>query len=156
MEIKIFFDGAHAFDDTKKKAMGIGVAVYIENELSQRHAKAIKYKNGTNNIAEYLALIKALEVAIKLSEQYNKNIYIFGDSQLVINQTIGAWKVKKEHLNKYNNKAKELFRELREKQKSKGLKTKLKWVQRNNNKIADAYSKSALRLKCSQNPLNYK
>jgi len=54
-------------------------------------------ENITNNIAEYEALIKALNCAVKYTRW---NIKMFSDSKLVVNQLNGVWRVKKEHLQK--------------------------------------------------------
>src|SRR5690242_19903831 len=49
--------------------------------------------NSTNNVAEYTGIIKALEWLIANNYQ-NENIVIKGDSQLVIQQMKGNFKVK--------------------------------------------------------------
>ena len=48
---------------------------------------------GTNNRAEYMALIKLLEVAI---ERGVKRINIYGDSNLAVQQVNGKWKANKD------------------------------------------------------------
>ncbi|KAI0520501.1 hypothetical protein KFK09_007977 [Dendrobium nobile] len=53
----------------------------------------------TNNEAEYEALITGLELAILMKI---KVIKIFGDSQLVINQVAGTYKVLNPNLLKYH------------------------------------------------------
>ena len=50
---------------------------------------------GTNNVAEYKALIDGLEMA---KENSITKINIQGDSQLIINQMTGVYKVKAENL----------------------------------------------------------
>lgn len=51
--------------------------------------------NGTNNIAEYKAAIKALELAAK----YCRNkIYIFSDSELLVNHITGKYRIRKHEL----------------------------------------------------------
>jgi ribonuclease HI len=54
----------------------------------------------TNNEAEYLTLIGALErLAGDLGERAGRaRVVVRGDSQLVISQLLGAWKVRKEDL----------------------------------------------------------
>jgi ribonuclease HI len=54
----------------------------------------------TNNEAEYLTLIAALErLAGDLGERARQHrVRVLGDSQLVISQLRGAWKVRKEEL----------------------------------------------------------
>jgi ribonuclease HI len=54
----------------------------------------------TNNEAEYLTLIAALErLTQDLGEEIGRaRVSVRGDSQLVISQLLGAWKVRKEEL----------------------------------------------------------
>ncbi len=61
---------------------------------------------GTNNEAEYTGLILGLEAA---KEHGVKNIEIEGDSQLVINQVLGAWQVKTPSLVPLKSKAAKLY-----------------------------------------------
>lgn len=66
----------------------------------------------TNNQAEYLTLIGALE---KLSEilgdrAVNAEVIVNGDSLLVINQLLGSWKVRKAELQPLHRRASELLR----------------------------------------------
>jgi ribonuclease HI len=63
--------------------------------------------SATNNIAEYTALIKGLELAQKHSAH---EVSCFSDSELAIRQINGKYKVK-------NKKLLELFRKLKEKEK---------------------------------------
>ena len=61
----------------------------------------------TNNTAEYVAIIKALEEA---SKHCRRDVFCFCDSKLVVNQLNGLYKIKKEHL-------KEKFLEAKDKEK---------------------------------------
>jgi ribonuclease HI len=56
----------------------------------------------TNNEAEYLTLVVALERLLKLVIDDPKlvSVSIHGDSALVINQVNGKWKIRKPHLQK--------------------------------------------------------
>ncbi len=56
-------------------------------------------KNFTNNEAEYLTMLEGLITAKKIGI---KNIAIFSDSQLVVRQIKGEYKIKKERLRKIN------------------------------------------------------
>jgi probable phosphoglycerate mutase len=61
----------------------------------------------TNNEAEYLTLIGALE---RLSHDLGpaaagSTVAVFGDSQLVISQLLGRWKVRKEELKPLHHQA---------------------------------------------------
>ena len=56
-------------------------------------------KFATNNAAEYTGLIIGLRLAL---EKGFTNLLVEGDSQLIIFQAQGKWKVKNENLKKYN------------------------------------------------------
>jgi ribonuclease HI len=63
----------------------------------------------TNNVAEYRALIAALERARKLGNE----VSCFSDSKLVVSQLRGEYKVKKKHLKVLFEKAKSLERKFK-------------------------------------------
>lgn len=82
----------------------IGVIVRNEgNILTKYSAKIGNYM--TNNVAEYQALIKALELA---SEFTNDELTCFLDSELVIKQLLGKYKVKHPELISYFLKVQKL------------------------------------------------
>lgn len=88
---------------------------------------------GTNNEAEYKALIA---IARRLSEMGVQSALIKGDSQLVVNQVNGDWRINHEHLYSLCNKAlKELDAIPR---------WSLEWVPRESNAHADRLSSGAL------------
>jgi formyltetrahydrofolate-dependent phosphoribosylglycinamide formyltransferase len=58
-------------------------------------AKGIYLGEATNNVAEYTGLIKALEAAVEFSP---KEIRIFSDSELMVRQINGQYKVKSEKI----------------------------------------------------------
>jgi ribonuclease HI len=71
----------------------IGVIVRKDNEiLTQYSAKIGKFV--TNNVAEYEALIKALELACNFDDE----VTCILDSELVVKQLLGEYKVKNERL----------------------------------------------------------
>jgi len=76
----------------------IGVIVRQDGEILTRFSKRIG-NFVTNNIAEYEALIKALELA---SNYTNKELMCFLDSELVVKQLMGEYQVR-------NPKLMELF-----------------------------------------------
>jgi len=85
--LKIFFDGGSRGNPGPS---AVGVVVYDDkdNKLEELGEYIGKY---TNNIAEYLALKKSLEIASK----YNcKKIMLFTDSKLLNNQVKKIWKIK--------------------------------------------------------------
>jgi len=63
--------------------------------------------NGTNNYAEYTALIYALETALKHKA---KKVVVISDSQLMINQITGVYKIKNQALFVLNKQVQNLRR----------------------------------------------
>ncbi len=83
--------------------MGIGAVVECcgkKVEISK------KMGFGTNNIAEYLALIEALKVAKKMGA---RGVEIYGDSSIVIEQLRGRWKSRNEKLRELKREALEIL-----------------------------------------------
>jgi ribonuclease HI len=78
----------------------------------------------TNNEAEYRTLVKALERLLTIVGNRRKEtrITIFGDSQLVVNQVNGHWKIKKSELFALRNQVVELLNQFG--------KTEVKWHSR--------------------------
>lgn len=90
-KLKIYSDGG-ARGNPGPAAIGI----VIEDErgqLIQDHKETIGHN--TNNVAEYMAVIRALELAQKLGAQ---EIDYYVDSQLVAFQLSGQYKVKTPHI----------------------------------------------------------
>lgn len=91
--------------------------------------------SGTNNTAEYMALIEGLKALIEGG--YNKEkCIIYGDSQLVIMQVTGKWNCYKEHL-------KPLLAETQRLLQCFGA-VQINWVNREKNAEADRLSKEGL------------
>lgn len=67
----------------------------------------------TNNQAEYMTLIHALEKLIQLrsGDTAGTSVIVRGDSLLVINQIAGKWKVKNEGLRPLHRRASDLFKQ---------------------------------------------
>jgi ribonuclease HI len=72
----------------------VGVIVRDGGRILTKYSAKIG-KFVTNNIAEYEALIKALELA---SSHTKEEITCFLDSELVVNQLLGRYKVRNQHL----------------------------------------------------------
>src|SRR5262245_44129634 len=62
--------------------------------------------NKTNNVAEYTALIKALQRAAELGE---RNLLIHSDSELLVKQMNGLYRVKNKDLQILHDEAKDLL-----------------------------------------------
>ena len=124
MPLTIFTDGASLGNPGP---MGIGVVVYQHGKKMKEISEYIGH--GTNNIAEYTALIRALEVA---KESGENEVHIKADSQLIILQMTGEYKVKDEKLKPLKRKADSLCI---------GLHVKFEHILREKNEEADALSK---------------
>ena len=84
--------------------MGIGVVVKNEdNDIIIELSEPCGF--GTNNQAEYNALIIGLEELLKI---YNGRLVVQGDSELVINQMRGEWRTRNKNLVPLYNRAKYL------------------------------------------------
>lgn len=92
--------------------------------------------HATNNEAEYCGLIVGLQQALKLGIP---EIDVEGDSNLVVNQAQGLWKVKTPTLVPYRSKANSLLHKFKA--------FSLKHIPREENKDADRLSKEALQVK---------
>ncbi|MFP3201480.1 MAG: ribonuclease HI [Sulfolobus sp.] len=90
--------------------------------------------DSTNNVAEYTGLICLLEEMKRLNI---RNPLIRGDSQLVVRQLKGEYKVKSKRILPLYVRATELLNELG---------GKVEWVPREQNKIADELSRVAYEL----------
>jgi len=136
MRVDIFFDGACSnLADTP--SMGIGVALWVNKVRQPRYDISEGLEEGTSNIAEYRALIAALELAKKLHDEDERcRIYVFGDSQLIIKQANREWVCNAAHLRPYLDKVRVLL--------ERRFIHYLGWVPREENKEADILSKIGL------------
>jgi len=88
----------------------------------------------SNNVAEYIGLIKTLEWLF--NNGYNKSpILIQGDSQLIINQICGKYRVRSEKLMLYYVRTKSLIKNFDDIQ--------IEWIARDKNKEADDLANKA-------------
>lgn len=110
--------------------MGIGVAIYKGGKLIREISEAIG--EGTNNIAEYSAVRRALEEGITLGADA---IEIRTDSRLAVSQLSGKFRVKSPHLREIKREIDIL---------ADGLDVTYTWVPREKNEVADLLSKEAI------------
>lgn len=82
----------------------IGILI-TDKSGDELHSYAKRIGNGTNNRAEYKAIIKGLKLCKKFTRHH---VSCFSDSTLVINQLNGTYKVKKPKMKKYYLKVKAL------------------------------------------------
>ena len=92
--------------------------------------------HATNNEAEYTGLILGLQQALKLGIS---EIDVEGDSNLVVNQSQGLWKVKVATLVPFRSKASSLLHKFKA--------FSIKHIPREENADADRLSKEALKVK---------
>ena len=136
--LKIFTDGG-ARGNPGPAAIGI----VIKNETSGTSTSMGMYIGiATNNIAEYKALIEALKSANDLKAE---NVVCNLDSELVVKQLTGAYKVKEPHLARLWLEAKQLEKTL--------VHVEYKYIPREYNKEADKLVNKVLD---SQKPENAK
>ena len=102
--IDVYIDGA-----SRGNPGDSGIGIIFKNNEQYNFKKYIGI--GTNNNAEYTALITALEIAIKSNLLKLK---VHTDSMLVASQITGKWKVKDPEIRILFAKAKILIEELEE------------------------------------------
>jgi len=112
--------------------MAIGIVIYKDGELFTKISEAIGY--GTNNVAEYKALIRGLEEVKKINPE---RIDVYCDSQLVVKQINKKYKVKNKGIIPLFNRVEEIIRTI-------PGKIYFIWDRRDNNFMADGLAKRAL------------
>jgi ribonuclease HI len=115
------------FDGGSRPNPGLAAGAAIIEFAGQRHTFTRYISHATSNMAEYRGLILGLEKALELGIQQAR---ILGDSQLVISQVSGAWKIKKLHLRPLCSEARSHL--------SNFVKYELVWIPRGQNTLADA------------------
>lgn len=124
--ITIFTDGASLGNPGP---MGIGVVIYRDEMRIEELSEYLG--EGTNNIAEYMAVLRGLETAHRIGES---NVHIKSDSELVIKQIRGEYKVRDSNLQVLKKKIDKLMHHLN---------CEFEHIPREKNKEADALSKEA-------------
>lgn len=138
--VTIKFDGAClGGNGAEGQPLGVGVATFIDGQYSEEYSGCKPVAWGSNNDAEFIALLYALNVAAIMRKQDNFTFRIFGDSQLIINifneECAARGKFKE-----YQTKAVVLRKKLGASLLS------VSWIPRSENSVADALSKEALLL----------
>jgi len=108
---------------------GIGIIIYKDKEEMVRESRYIGIQ--TNNFAEYTALTVLLEM---LEKHGIKKARIFSDSELVVKQMSGEYKIKNQDLKVLAIKAQSF---------KKKIKYTLEHIRREGNDEADDLAKSA-------------
>lgn len=120
----VFTDGASLGNPGP---MGIGIVIYREGIIVEELSEYIGL--GTNNIAEYTAVVRALETVHSMGEM---EAHVKSDSQLIVRQLNGEYKVKDPDLRPLHERVVHLC---------KGLKVHFEHIPREHNTEADKLSK---------------
>ena len=85
----LYFDGSNKGD-----RFGCGAAVIYKGK-NKEYSKAITLVDQpmSCNVAEYQGLITGLQWLLQ-NKKENEQIFVFGDSKMVINQMFGYWRIK--------------------------------------------------------------
>jgi len=106
-KVKIYTDGA------SRGNPGPASYAYILTDSGgdEIHRDSGFIGQATNNLAEYTAVFEALK---KAKEIDSKEVEIYSDSRLVVNQLKGNWKVKSENLKDLYSKSTQLINGFKE------------------------------------------
>lgn len=129
------------FDGACEPPTGGGIATYgfvVEGEGldHEEYGPAVRpgAEHATNNVAEYVAAIRALEFLA--SRGFKGRVELLGDSQLVIRQMQGEYEVRAPHLKAYHARLEALAKQFSH--------VEFRWVPREQNERADDLSKRAV------------
>ena len=140
--LRVFFDGLCEPENPG------GVACYgfvVYEELSVGEVRIFEHcgvaaepgPDSTHNVAEYTGLIKSIEWV--LANQSDRGLEILGDSQLVIRQLTGEYKVRSPRVTPLYERAVSLL---------EAFEWTAKWIPREENTVADELSEKAYREYC--------
>ncbi len=126
---QLYVDGAA---NLAKKAAGIGG--HIQKNGQELYHFSDYVENATNNEAEYLALIRGIELALELNLS---RLQIYADSELVVRQINGEYKVKHPNMIPLHKRVNALLQKLES--------WRVAHVPREQNQRADQLSKQGLK-----------
>lgn len=131
MKLSIYADGGSRGNPG---VAGSGTAVFdaATNELL-REIVYVVGKKATNNVAEYHGLLRGLEAAAELGA---REVYVFMDSKLVVEQMSGRWKIKHPDMQKLAAQGRKLAERFD--------RVAYTWIPRAQNEIADKLSNDAM------------
>ena len=118
-----------------------GIGIHVEKNGETLFEKSAFIGTGTNNIAEYEAIKQALQWLLSYlsptSGHRSQDVQCFLDSQLVVEQLSGRYKIKQPHILKYVQEIRVIIEQCR-------VKVKFTHIPREKNKRADALVNQAL------------
>ena len=132
--IKVFTDGASRGNPGES---GIGIVIYDESGTA-----LVKWNEyigiTTNNRAEYMALLKSVDLISRLESKSSIDMIEFcADSELMVKQIKGIYKLKDKGLAQIHKEFNKKIREL-------GIKYKITHIERSLNKDADKLANSGI------------
>ena len=134
--LKIYFDGGSRGNPGPS---AVGAVVYDKND-NKIEDLSLYIGNYTNNLAEYIALDKVLDLIKKYKIKYNiRKIILFTDSKLLYSQLKRTWRVK-------DTEILEIYKIVSKKLKDYEL-VDLRLIPRERNKAADDLVNIALNKK---------
>jgi ribonuclease HI len=136
MKIECYIDGSCEPRNPGGR-MGIGVSIEIDGKKHDYSESYEPSPQNSNNVAEYLGLEYVLKF-IKNKGFENCEIVIKSDSQLLINQASGDWKIKR---GLYVDHAKACRKEVINLSSANNIDFKFEWIPREQNEYADNLSK---------------
>ncbi len=126
--IKVFSDGASRGNPGLS---GIGIVFKQADRKKPFLKHGYLIKNTTNNVAEYIALLAAIKITeASLTNYHFEEVQFFADSELLVKQMNGIYKVK-------NGKLKPLFTEIKRILSSKKYAYSFIHIPREKNQEAD-------------------
>lgn len=132
MELKIYTDGG-ALNNPGPAASAF--VVYLNSKII--HQASFGIGNNTNNFAEYTAVVKTFEWLIKNKTAGIIKINFFSDSNLMVNQLNGLFKIKNAAIREFVLKIRSLEQEL-------NIPATYKYIPREQNQLADSLVKKTL------------
>ena len=134
-KLEIYSDSA-CNNKLEESPMGIGIHAQFRGR--EIHSMCYNAGIGTSNIGEWIGCIEALLYAASVYKDYDE-IHLYSDSQLIVRQLTGEYRVKQEHLKPYRAKAIEVLNRIPP-SKFSGI----TWIKRDKNQRADDLSKEGL------------
>ena len=130
MQVSMYCDGGSRGNPG---VAGSGSVVYDASGETLGEIAYVVGKKSTNNVAEYYGLVRGLEACREVGATH---VDVFMDSQLVVEQMTGRWKIKHPDMQKLAREAREIA--------SSFEKVTYTWVPRAKNKKADELSNVAM------------
>ena len=128
--IKLYFDGSCTKNPGGIAGFSWRILDDCDVEIAQNNGEACRGPSATNNIGEWHAVLDGLKFLAE--NNFTGQVEILGDSQLVVCQLSGSYKVRKETLIPYHNESKKIL---------ETMNWSAEWIPREQNEECDKRSK---------------